>query len=615
MNHAPHPWLECTTWTVGHETSTRAIRRQQVGGARARRYRAVALPLVLAAGVQMIATSAWAHEAAAVLGVAQLADEPSLCDVAQGATLPSVVRTSIGFVHARPDGSYAFGCPAEYGGNPSPLTTASGSGDLLGVVSSSVLHISADDGCSFTQMDPPRSGWFAYEIASAAHGVWVLARDGEVSELHHAASAGMTLTRTWSRSADAEDGFTPDAVHEARSADGSIVLVVSGARPSPAIWIARGPSLDALTWETYPTPSGVEGLQRLSVRWVDSGDGGFWVQATLPGGRELWYGAVDAHGDLMWSTGGPAGTSVHGPVPWADGWLATFDGVAHVLSAAELAEASGLPQGALPWAESAPVSWTCLTAMQHRVFACRQSALYELVPQHTEGGSSSGLASWDQRVVFRTSQIGPPDARCGRDDQRAQACLNDWVHFGGENRFLDREAETCPDGQRRDADQDDGAHGDAGGTNDDADVMDASLRDTGNEERAPDSHTPESGASGGGCSVHAHGGPMWPGFFVCLFLRRARRRALFASRASDAPDMQKNGASASWFRRRVAFVQRDGSVGSPVWFDSSGCHRQREGMVPARCAGGASHARGPDRTEVGSRGPNFSRQSRGFFEL
>jgi hypothetical protein len=372
-----------------------------------------------AAGLAVLAAEARAHETAAALGALSLGEPPLACEALPQPSSVDRVRTSIGLVTARDDGTWALGCPSQLGDNATSIFASTRDGRLVGGIATGVLSVSTDGGCHFARVELPASDAFAYEVVGGGDELWALARQTATAWLLRIDRSGVVeVIASFAR--EGEGALTPDAVAPVEGSGAALLL--AGARPTPRVQrlsgIAGEPPLADLT-----LPAGEPGLQRLAPRGVDAA-GRVWLAATDSRGR--WLATLDeARGELVEQVA-PV-ESLHGPV---------FVG-AQVIALA----AGQLWSGTETLAPAAAVPWKCLQQLDDRVFACNLYELLEVVDVAAALAGGAGTVA-----VFATSQIGPPDNTCGRDADTATVCDRDWQHYGAENYWLDRTPAVCPDG-------------------------------------------------------------------------------------------------------------------------------------------------------------------------
>lgn len=443
-------------------------------------------------------SSADAHETAAALGVLVPSDEALACGEEFG-TRPAIMRTSIGPMFLTPQGTYGLDCPSLHAEDATPDVVATPDGALLATMRRGQVWFSDDLGCGYEALPLPDESYFAYAIDASADTVWVLVRNSEEAMVRVARPGQWEEVGSWTRAEDSDDAFTPDTVAAARVGD-EIWVVVAGARPEPALWLGRGDE-STFEWTNVLSRDAFDEPQRLSVQSLDP-QGTIWLHITDDTGRAPARVRIS-----LAESGEPianleltdvVGESISGPIDAFDAWWLLRDG--------ELLRSDD----GLFFETVAQTDWKCLERVGERVYACDLYQMLELVEAPT------GLSDPDDhtRAVFSMWQADEPSGRCDWDTETAEVCIRDWVHYGSENYFLDRDASECPIDDPP-PEPVDGEAADAGGFAGQGEVVDGGPAGDGGGDR-------------GGCSVSGVGSPGAIWHYVLLGVvgscrRRSRR--------------------------------------------------------------------------------------------
>jgi hypothetical protein len=94
------------------------------------------------------------------------------------------------------------------------------------------------------------------------------------------------------------------------------------------------------------------------------------------------------------------------------------------------------------WVEVLAGPFTCVSGHQDTLWACERDTLtaFEVSSEQRD------LDRLDAVPVFSFVQLDERPERCAWDDDVAQLCANEWVHYGAENGFVGRVPARCPDG-------------------------------------------------------------------------------------------------------------------------------------------------------------------------
>lgn len=226
----------------------------------------------------------------------------------------------------------------------------------------------------------PGAGSTAALAVDPSNEVWIVTREGADSTLWRTAG-GQVVDREHLASAQATD------VH---ARQGEVLVAIARPRPRILRRGAAGPSEEVLD---------LPELSYLGLRL-----GGRFLHATTDEGPAL-YERTDAGLERVLG----AFTSIHGPVPLGDGWLAVADGVLHHREAAHG-----------PFIAGAEARWTCLQAREDGAYACFERRLHRI------GGPPTAPVLQE---VFALEQIIGVDA-CGPEARGM--CSSQWSHFGAE---------------------------------------------------------------------------------------------------------------------------------------------------------------------------------------
>lgn len=424
-------------------------------------------------------SAAHGHSAASILGV--LGDRVAPAPCGADVPAPRAVLTSIGPAWADSDGSWAIGCASDYDRADALLVAATDDLQAVIAVADGALYASDDAGCSLEPV--PGEQGYVTTVATAGSRRFALSRDDAQSRLLELVDGAVIERGAWPR--QGADAFVADAV-EAVVDQGTTWIIVTGARPTPGVWLGRSDGSE-VAWRAVGGATFDPDVQRIAPRGL-SPVGPPWLLETTGAGRRLHapapgqtLAALWELPDGRWLAPTAPATSVHGPVPHGDGWLAVVDGAVWHASAADPAAHRALGDA----------GYTCLARAGGATFACDLYALWQ-VPDDADSLD-------DATVVLTTTQLGPARAACVTSAERAAVCEGDWIHYAAENAWLETAPALCPGDPRREASA--GADAGAADVRDDIDAADAGA-DVGANAR---------GASSGGCGAAggAHAGAWW----------------------------------------------------------------------------------------------------------
>ncbi len=369
---------------------------------------------------------------------------------------PLIVQTSIGLAIDEGQGRFRYGCPSQWGGLETPLVAALGAsgGDTAILVAGQGAFVeSLDGGCDFSPVEDP--------IGVDVAGVTALepAR-GEVWGAARAEEGGSTIF-VWRPEAPLALAHRSALRVDSLASVGDHVLA-AGARPAPAI--LRLPVGSTLPLEPsdleevaaiFPTR---EGLQRLSLRRVDTRDGGAQIElvATTGGGLQ-WWRSTDGGASFEVVLG--AALSLHGPAPICGGLVAVADGRLVADPSRPPACDLGALDGRL---------LTCLGERDGLVWACEDRSLIEI---------NEDAGALTTSPLFALEQIEGPGATCPTTEAARLECRQDWIHFGAEANLIN------PD--------DPFGEGPPG----------VEPEDTSGDDAGPQQPAARPGKAGGGCSI------------------------------------------------------------------------------------------------------------------
>ncbi|HMV67495.1 MAG TPA: hypothetical protein PKA64_11645, partial [Myxococcota bacterium] len=325
-------------------------------------------------------------------------DPDTPCPTVPSSHAVGVVRTNIGLMRRTDDGTYAYGCPSRWGGDPEARLSVSPDGEVWLIVSSGGVWVSEDGGCAARQVALPE-GLVATDTLTWRGAPWVL---GEVPAEGAGAllrwdGAELVLVRAW-----------PDFVPDGMLPDGADHLWLSGAGPTAQVrrlsfsgGLGGDEALAGL-------PLDVRDVERLVP--VASEGGEAWFRVERYTDRWLWSAAVS--GDAVtFADDGQRWKNVLGPVQLDGRWWMVADQVLHRAD-----------PGAPAWtATDAKPGWTCLHTLGGQVFACTVPVMLGVIGIGPRGTTNTA-------EVFTLAMVGGPDPACGA----APACEADWQDLGGQ---------------------------------------------------------------------------------------------------------------------------------------------------------------------------------------
>ncbi len=344
------------------------------------------------------------------LEVLALAESTNCLDVSPR-HVPRVLCTNIGVATSRGDGSYAWGCPSRYGGDPEAAVVVAPDGRTQLVVSEAGAYLSTNSGCTAELLQAAAGE--AVDAVYWRQAFWWIERDlgVGVSTLYRTDGETVVAARTWT-------DFHPDGM----TPEGNEHLWLAGA--GPTVQVRRLTFTGGLA-----NDEAMEGLPEDSrdislLVPVAARDGEAWLRVERRSSEWTWHAEVLNAGEARFTDTGERLTVLHGPV-WLDGrWVATFDLGVHT---ADPFDAS--------WTDTSQQAlWTCLHSLGERVFACTVDAMLAV-----ESVGSDGVPLTSE--VFRMAQVAGPDEACNLTAE----CTSEWQELGGEA-ALALEPAVCPDG-------------------------------------------------------------------------------------------------------------------------------------------------------------------------
>lgn len=347
-----------------------------------------------------------------VLGLASVDACPSIPD----ATVPLLVRTSVGLMASRGDGTYAFGCPDLWGGGDPQLATTVDGSEIWYVANGKVLS-SKNGGCTLDPVGLPQ-GLGAVDLIFWRDAFWVLAVASDGSSagalLKWDGAAFLSLV-TWT-------DFRPVSM---MSAPGNILWVTS---IDPRARVRRldltgGISGDVALGEL---PDSIENLVRFEPTAADDDEA--WFTLELAGKQWTWH-AETVVGDngpiVLWTAMEARKRLILGPVKVQDSWLAVID---NVLNKSDQLTGHWTPT-------TIQLPWTCLGQQGDRVLACTVNTIMQVDSYEDDGTPNT-------TDVFSFAQVAEPDASCSN-----ATCDHSFTDFLTGAELLDRpDVAVCPDG-------------------------------------------------------------------------------------------------------------------------------------------------------------------------
>lgn len=345
-----------------------------------------------------------------------------ITSVSEGVVSPDLVRTSIGLALALDDGSYAYGCPSQWGDVETAFVAALQDRSLITTVGGGALYLSIDGGCAFQPASLP------YEDAKVRN---VTAFNEHIYGIAALDEGGMVfkLNEFQELSIEVEIPQRPDSIVIGQSLDETHVMFVAAARPEAALWMATLNSAGSWDWAQIADSDDLGTPDFIALRPLGA-DGRLWLRLSEEGKRSLAF-AEESEGFLEWVVAGEQFSLLLGPI-WNDkGWIAALDGKVAKWSGSE-------------WVSGEEVNWTCLQNMKGRAFACTLKQIFEISEEVELFEPTAALTP-----VFHMNQIGPPSELCSLEYEESISCQTDWLHFGGESGLVGKEPARSPDGLRQ----------------------------------------------------------------------------------------------------------------------------------------------------------------------
>ena len=354
------------------------------------------------------ATGAQAHgPAASALGVEHPVDATG-----------GVVRLSLGLASRWPGREtpdrFRYLCPAAWGADEAAPPVAVLDARRLVLAGSEAVFAGTADGCQLTLVEVP--AWRGQTTMAAISGptVTIVTRDPDGSRLWHFepdedAPGGVTLTARTSF-----PGVRFDTAW--RGADGALRVLSS--RPSPTLYGDTPESGRALPLEAWAP-------QFLGIRWHDPTEAGHWI---IGAGIDDGVVALETRDDGRSFVEVLRGeTRLHGPVAYADGFVALVDGRWH----------SRIGRGEVAFEDQGERPWTCLDTVGDGVVVCEARALSRL-----EGPAAEPTT----RPYFALKSLVGIDTSCLDAPMLDVPCTSQWLHFGAESGLVSLDAGvTAPD--------------------------------------------------------------------------------------------------------------------------------------------------------------------------
>lgn len=302
---------------------------------------------------------------------------------------PTLMRTSVGLVESRGDGTYGYLCPSLWGGNELARSFALADGSVV-VIDAGSLWRSDGTRTRFVRDETLELTFAVRDVATDGERLFVLARErmGDGSGLGRSALFALGDPPT----------FVDDHPTDLALFDGAPLAVA----PTPSTC-----DLDGCTALDF------DAVDLLSVRAVDTD--ALHLLATTDV-RRLLHVARDG-GEVHV---GPSGERVLGPVRLGARLVVIVDAIAY--------ELDGTTWRALDGRHA----WTTLDEVEGHVLASTLEGVFRL-----DGSLDAST------LVFRFVQLGGP-----RDEHEA-TCTLDWAHFGGESGWVGTRPADAPEGERQ----------------------------------------------------------------------------------------------------------------------------------------------------------------------
>ncbi len=347
-----------------------------------------------------------------VLGLASVDSCPTIPD----GTIPLLVRTSVGLMASRGDGTYAFGCPDLWGGGDPKVATNVDATEIWYVANGKALS-SLNGGCTLEPVGLPE-GLGAVDVIFWRDAFWVLAAASDGTSggalLKWDGSAFLALV-SWT-------DFRPNAM---LSAPGNVLWVTS---LDPRARVRRLDLTGGVSGDSSlgDLPDAIENLIRFEPTAADEDEAWFVLEQA---GKQWTWHAETVVGDngpiVIWTAMPDHKRLVLGPVKVGDSWLASID---NVLQKSD--ELTGV------WTPTdITLPWTCLGQQGDRVLACTVDKIVQ-VDSYEEDGTPNTTD------VFSFAQVAEPDSVCS-----SATCDRAFTDFLTASDLLARpDVAVCPDG-------------------------------------------------------------------------------------------------------------------------------------------------------------------------
>lgn len=335
------------------------------------------------------------------------------CPTVPDTHVPDILRTNVGIAQLSDSGSYVYGCPSRWGGDPDAELAITPDGDTWLIRSDTELWLTQDRGCTADRLTLPDGGK-ATAVTRWRDAFYVLIEAGGagLSALYRVEDTGsFLLVAGWS-------DFVPDGM----TPQGNEALWLSGAGPAPQV--RRLSLLGGLSGNVALTnlPDDGPDIERIIPVTATPTEAWFRVERRLE--RWLWH--VTWSGTVAtFTTTETQWRVLSGPVQLDGRWWIQGDLSLH---RADVGEVDFTITDGQP-------GWTCLHAVGDRVFACTIPALQAVI-----GIGPNGTVNAVD--VFKMVEVGPPDPLCP-----TPACDDDWARDATAAGIFDaKEPAVCPDG-------------------------------------------------------------------------------------------------------------------------------------------------------------------------
>lgn len=300
---------------------------------------------------------------------------------------PTLMRTSVGLVESRGDGTYGYLCPSLWGGNELARSFALADGSVV-VIDAGSLWRSDGTRTRFVRDETLELAFAVRDVATDGDRLFVLARERLGSGLGRSALFALGDAPT----------FVDDHPTDLALVDGAPLAFT----PTPSACDFGG--CTALDFDA---------VDLLALRAVDVD--ALHLLATTDVRRLL---HVERDGGEVHA--GPSGERVLGPVRLGERRVAIVDSIAY--------ELDGTTWRALDGTHP----WTTLDEVEGHVLASTLEGVF-----HLDGSLDAST------LVFRFVQLGGP-----REEHEA-TCTLDWAHFGGESGWVGTRPADAPEGERQ----------------------------------------------------------------------------------------------------------------------------------------------------------------------